>query len=68
MIVFLRQNICLMMRETFSLFLPSDFRLDDGLKNAIAKGFSHDIYKPVAFLNGQNLILLAKLTSVVIVL
>jgi hypothetical protein len=52
----------------FSLFLLSDFRLDDGLKNAIAKGFHRGIYyNPITFLNDQiPLILLAKLTSVVI--
>jgi len=50
----------------FDPFLPSDFRLDAGLKNAIAKGFPRDIYKPITFLKNQTPFLLAKLTSVVI--
>jgi hypothetical protein len=45
-------------KQTFSLFLPSDFRLDDGLKNAIAKGFPHGIYyKPIALLKVKSLLI-----------
>jgi hypothetical protein len=42
------------MMRLFSLSLSSDFCLDDGLENAIAKGFPHGIYKLIALLNHQT--------------
>ena len=44
----------MMMRPFFPLFLPNDLSLNNGLQNAIAKGFSPGIYKPIAISEGLN--------------